>query len=87
MTKKFISMLLVVIMCVSMLPLQAIGAGEYNASSNKNFTITVKDQSGNAVDGATVAVKRSNISFTVKALGTVNISSLVIKPPPDTNTP
>lgn len=69
MTKRIISVILVVIMCFSLLPLQAIAANSYNPDSNANFTITVVNQNGDRIEKATVTVKRSNTEYTVQELG------------------
>ncbi len=69
MAKRFVSVLLVVIMCFSLLPLQAIAANAYNPNSNKNFTITITNQNGDRIEKATVTVKRNNTEYTVQELG------------------
>ena len=69
MTKRFISILLVVIMCFSLLPLQVIAATAYNPNSTKNFTVTVVNQNGDRIEKAEVTVKRSNTLFDVQELG------------------
>lgn len=70
MAKRFISLLLVVIMCVSLLPLQIFAATmSYTPNSSKNFTITVVNQNGERISGATVNVERSSNEFVVQELG------------------
>ena len=65
--KRVLSMLLVLVMVLSMVPLQAFAATvSFNPSSSRNVTITVQDQDGNRVSGATVKVTRSSNNYTVQ---------------------
>lgn len=68
--KRFLSMILVLVMVLSLVPVQAFAATiAYNPNSSGNVTITVQDQDGNRVTGATVRVTRSSNSYAVGEVG------------------
>lgn len=70
MKKRVLSLLLVVVMLVSMLPMQAWAADKgYTAGSSNNVTITVKGADGEAITNATVEVTRSQNTYTVMNVG------------------
>ena len=65
--KRFLSMMLAFVMVLSLIPLQAFAATiAFNPNSSGNVTITVQDQNGNRVTGATVRVTRGANNYTVR---------------------
>lgn len=67
---KLISLLLALVMLVSMLPLEAMALTiSYQPSSRNNCTVTVTDESGNRVTGATLEVTYGNNDYQVSETG------------------
>ena len=65
--KRFLSLFLVLVMVLSMVPLQAFAATvSFNSSSSRNTTVTVQDQDGNRVTGATLKVTQGNNTYEVR---------------------
>lgn len=70
MKKRILSVLLVLTMVFSMMPMRTFAATvSYNENSSYNTTITVTDDSGNRISDATVTVTRSSNTYEVYNAG------------------
>ena len=71
MKKRVLSFLLSVVMVVLLWPADIVWAAtiNYDENSSRNATITVMDENGNPITGATVTVTRGSDTFKVKEIG------------------